>query len=1008
MLDTPQTIDGIINENSINFVGKDGFFWWVGEVEDNEDPMELGRVRVRVLGYYTNVQGGTTADLKTEHLPWATVLQHTSQAGNDGQGESSGQLQPGAVVMGFFMDGDSAQMPIVIGVMRVNKSTESRTVKEFAFTGEDMKASSTGTINPASNRPGDPNSIRSDNFRRPGITNNSVATVAATKTTEIGGKGSPLNVGMTPGINGSTGNPQKPRQPEKPIPAANGVGGPWKSLDYTLSYLIEDLSDTAGLLVKSGDGYLNVATGKIVFQGELLSKIHNYLGAVYTQVISAMRLSTSNLITTLETDTLLGNATGAPYALSTVIQQAVNKILSELCLIDSQLEDLIKTPLDVVTNQLDTYLSGLIDKSTFVNAGIEEVISTVICNVEKMLTSLNTVVNTASTIVEGHPDAKEVLDTWKAGNKIFSERTDLFEQEKTLTGLIGLFVQFIESNCDRPIKGGEDTVGWYPLFGVTHCTPDEYAQIQVLRGETRGKCGETVTISGGLFDSVFAEADPYLTTAKTQVNGSFELYVGTPGRQATIIKRENGTTHTSVNLNNATHQEWLAKTKIKQEHPELTEEEVDAAATESVRSAINTTTQQTAWVRSADNLPDGVIDLWSDFLKTYGVYPSNTDALLGSHIGTWEVTATTAGTYTFEVQADNEGSIKWNGATIGTTTVYQSHNVSSTFVVENVQPGTHTITGTIANVWTEKNGGLWETNPAALAWVLKDPSGTVIKTSLDAFPIKTVANVQYEKSGDVGNLLADHISWAGTKTEEVHGDDCKVIDNNYVRTVQGDYHLKVTGDCHIEVGGGFFFSAQGAPKSVSKYGSTKDSKIQKHTISFGSDVDMAVNGATFEFQAANLRMAATKTSITGKEYENAAKLQKHSSLEHIISADNSIEMVTTSLYQKINMKNNPFAEKAGITTVCNGSVDYSLFPGGSPNDAIPRFTLKNTSGPVSMTCGASGYNLNVMNGAYNVMAHEGLIRMESKKGPATIAAAGAIGINAGGAISQTGTSIHLN
>ena len=84
-----------------------------------------------------------------------------------------------------------------------------------------------------------------------------------------------------------------------------------------------------------------------------------------------MRLSTSNLITTLETDTLLGNATGAPYALSTVIQQAVNKILSELCLVDSQLENLIKTPLDVVTNQLDTYLSGLIDKSTFVNAYLQ-------------------------------------------------------------------------------------------------------------------------------------------------------------------------------------------------------------------------------------------------------------------------------------------------------------------------------------------------------------------------------------------------------------------------------------------------------------------------------------------------------------------------------------------------------------------------------------------------------------------------------------------------------------
>ena len=80
-----QTIDGIVNEPTVNFVGKDGFFWWVGEVEDNEDPMKLGRVKVRVLGYYTNVLGKTTTDLPTDKLPWATCLQHTSQAGNDGQ-----------------------------------------------------------------------------------------------------------------------------------------------------------------------------------------------------------------------------------------------------------------------------------------------------------------------------------------------------------------------------------------------------------------------------------------------------------------------------------------------------------------------------------------------------------------------------------------------------------------------------------------------------------------------------------------------------------------------------------------------------------------------------------------------------------------------------------------------------------------------------------------------------------------------------------------------------------
>ena len=62
-----------------------------------------------------------------------------------------------------------------------------------------------------------------------------------------------------------------------------------------------------------------------------------------------------------------------------------------------------------------------------------------------------------------------------------------------------------------------------------------------------------------------------------------------------------------------------------------------------------------------------------------------------------------------------------------------------------------------------------------------------------------------------------------------------------------------------------------------------------------------------------------------------------------------------------------------------------------------------------MQCGSTGFNLNVMEGAYNVMAHDGLIRMESKTGPATIKAKGAIGINSvAGAISPTATSLFLN
>jgi len=36
-----------------HFMGQDGFVWFVGVVEDRDDPDKLGRVRVRCLGYHT-------------------------------------------------------------------------------------------------------------------------------------------------------------------------------------------------------------------------------------------------------------------------------------------------------------------------------------------------------------------------------------------------------------------------------------------------------------------------------------------------------------------------------------------------------------------------------------------------------------------------------------------------------------------------------------------------------------------------------------------------------------------------------------------------------------------------------------------------------------------------------------------------------------------------------------------------------------------------------------------
>ena len=49
------------------FMGKDGFHWFVGVVEDRNDPEKVGRVRVRCLGLHTG-------DIEKMHPTGARIL----------------------------------------------------------------------------------------------------------------------------------------------------------------------------------------------------------------------------------------------------------------------------------------------------------------------------------------------------------------------------------------------------------------------------------------------------------------------------------------------------------------------------------------------------------------------------------------------------------------------------------------------------------------------------------------------------------------------------------------------------------------------------------------------------------------------------------------------------------------------------------------------------------------------------------------------------------------------
>ena len=104
------------------FMGKDGFNWFVGVIEDRNDPDKAGRVKVRCLGYHSeNIQ-----DIPTEHLPWAHVMMPVTAGANSGIGLSPHFLLEGTWVVGFFRD-PAKQEPVIMGALPgVNSSKTTR------------------------------------------------------------------------------------------------------------------------------------------------------------------------------------------------------------------------------------------------------------------------------------------------------------------------------------------------------------------------------------------------------------------------------------------------------------------------------------------------------------------------------------------------------------------------------------------------------------------------------------------------------------------------------------------------------------------------------------------------------------------------------------------------------------------------------------------------------------------------------------------------------------------
>ena len=136
-----------------NYIGKDGFTWWIGQVAHPDYWKKAAdyfngdwnyRCKVRIIGYHP-FSGSVLSD---EDLPWAQVMIDPAFGSAQGGTGKTLDLKGGETCLGFFMDGDDAQQPVVIGLLH-----RSDGVKNL-ISEQNVKADMSSGFNPFTGHPG--------------------------------------------------------------------------------------------------------------------------------------------------------------------------------------------------------------------------------------------------------------------------------------------------------------------------------------------------------------------------------------------------------------------------------------------------------------------------------------------------------------------------------------------------------------------------------------------------------------------------------------------------------------------------------------------------------------------------------------------------------------------------------------------------------------------------------------------------------------------------------------
>ena len=522
-----------------DYLGRDGYTWWIGEVENNKDPSKLGRVQVRILGWYTGhkAKQAYTKEMPTKVLPWAQVLLPCDKAQTGSTGSTS-ELQPGAWVMGFFLDGDEAQLPIVMGAFRGFQTKEDPSKKTTAADGTVAEEKATNTPQKkdlAGNE-------RNDGHPFPKRQATTPPDPAGSGMEESRGAISTAEETL-PG-NAVTNPAKPPVQAQSIADGVAGAGGEGFKID--LERQLTELGNMAATLGSGPGGFISLATGKKVAGDKVMEhmgKIMNFLAGGIAGILAPLKEMLAKLIAEVVGAIVKIISSFVPLVVINTIMMFLEMIFDIFCMKKPMWLGLVQAAISDVSAFANNIATQIVDKIADKLKGVDAAVKGVTNRVLSGITNtMNRVKDIAGDVIAAVDMAKGIAGAARSLGKtvqmIFEFDFTSLDWAGLIKLLFALLQMFFKKDCGRKIKRPKSK-RWYPLIGTTECDNVHDAIVGTPFADYQG--GIAPGKKGGSFiDKMFTAIDTDLMEVVTHLNGAKDINDATPGVEKQIKQGPGG------------------------------------------------------------------------------------------------------------------------------------------------------------------------------------------------------------------------------------------------------------------------------------------------------------------------------------------------------------------------------------------------------------------------------------------------------------------------------------